>query len=178
MGGSSTTTNTTINNHTVKNLHNTTNDIEKTRQEWNLHNIDHTTIEGMQIQGRTVDLSHSGNTGLRCVGMVEGDPNCRMAGTELMEMDQLMQLNFITSGLSALGGWAKTELEQAEHAFAVAGHYVYKGVVYTSKQAYAAALWCYHDQQCHDAAINLGKKAVDMLEKEWSDKHPVLLVLL
>ena len=96
---------------------------------------------------------------------------------ELPQMSPMMELNFITSGLHALGGWAKHELDVAEHAFAVAGHYTYKGVVYTSKQAYAAALWCYHDQKCHDTAVNLGKKAVEMLEKEWSEEHPVLVLL-
>ena len=169
MGGSNTSSNTTINNNTNSNLYNETNNITKTRQEWNIKNIDNTTIEGKQIQGRTVDLSNSGNLGLRCIGLKEGDPRCHMA---------LMEMNFVTAGLAKLGGWALDELHQAEHAFATAGYVIYQGVKYTSEQAYAAALWCYHDTQCHDIAVKLGNAAVKELEQKWSDSHPVTMILL
>ena len=167
MGGSTTTTNVVKNNNTTTNSHTTVNNIEKTRQEWNIHNHDDTIIEGKQIQGRTVDISNSGNVGLRCIGMVEGDPRCHMASMQLQEM------NFVTDGLHQLGTWAHNDLIAAEHAFQTVGHYVYQGVVYTSKQAYAAALWCWHDQECHDKLVNLGKEFVKDLEEDWSKSHPV-----
>ena len=141
MGGHSTTTNVTQNNNTTQNYHNVENNIEKTRQEWNINNHDDTIIEGVQVQGRTVDLTGSGNVGLRCVGMTETDPRCHTL--------QLQELNFITDNLA-----------KAEHAFATVGHYVWNGVVYTSKQAYAAALWCWQDQECHDLLVKFGKEAV------------------